>query len=190
MENKKLRKRDRVLNVVKAGAKRTHKGFQKIQPVLNKVKPLVNPRNALLGFLVMSGLSPSMALAGPNPIPEVPELEGWQGNVTFATIMSGVVEEATYHTSCMVPGSQWFNSKIGAPVAALGCYGCAAGSMVCQSVGWHTKGWKCMSGSMACAGYVVGAHRAAPHDPILTAARAATSPFEMASKNAGTMGSA
>ena len=183
MENKKLRKRDRVLNVVKAGAKRTHKGFQKIQPVLNKVKPLVNPRNALLGFLVMSVLSPSMALASPNPVPDV-------GNVTVSLILSGVVEETTYHTSCLIPGSQWFNSKIGAPVAALGCYGCAAGSMVCQSVGWHTKGWKCMSGSMACAGYVVGAHRAAPHDPILTAARAATSPFEMASKNAGTMGSA
>ena len=54
MDNKKLRKRDRVLNVVKAGAKRTHKGFQKIQPVLKKVKPFVNPRNALLGFLFMS----------------------------------------------------------------------------------------------------------------------------------------
>ena len=33
MDNKKLRKCDRVLNVIKAGAKRTHKGFQKIQPV-------------------------------------------------------------------------------------------------------------------------------------------------------------
>ena len=54
MPNEKLRKRDRVLNVVKAGAKRTHKGFQKIQPVLKKVKPFVNPRNALLGFLFMS----------------------------------------------------------------------------------------------------------------------------------------
>ena len=54
MDNKKLRKRDRVLNVIKAGAKRTHKGFQKIQPVLNKVKPIVNPRNALFGFIVMS----------------------------------------------------------------------------------------------------------------------------------------
>ena len=58
---KTKRKRDRVLNVFKAGAKRTHKGFQKIQPVLNKVKPIVNPRNALLGFLVMSVLSPSAA---------------------------------------------------------------------------------------------------------------------------------
>jgi len=37
---------------------------------------------------------------------------------------------------------------------------------------------------MACAGYVVGAHRAAPNDPILTAARAVTSPFEVASKSA------
>ena len=65
MENKKLRKRDRALNLVKAGAKRTHKGFQKIQPVLKKVKPIVNPRNALLGFLFMSVLSPSLALAVP-----------------------------------------------------------------------------------------------------------------------------
>ena len=53
MENEKLRKRDRALNVVKAGAKRTHKGFQKIQPVLNKVKLIVHPRNALFGFLIM-----------------------------------------------------------------------------------------------------------------------------------------
>ena len=76
MENKKLRKRDRALNVVKAGAKRTHKGFQKIQPVLKKVKPIVNPRNALLGFLFMSVLSPSPSSAGPNPLPDVPKLPG------------------------------------------------------------------------------------------------------------------
>lgn len=181
MENKKLRKRDRALNVVKSGAKITHKGFQKIQPVLKKVKPIVNPRNALLGFLFMSVLSPSLSLAVPSPIPDVPELPGWKGNITVAVIIAGVVEETTYHTSCMVPGSQWFNSRIGAPLAAVGAYGCAAGASVCHSVGWHTKGWKCMSGSMSCASYVVGAHRAAPHDPILTAARAATSPFESAS---------
>jgi|TARA_B110000444_G_C18667204_1_gene513503 hypothetical protein len=35
-----------------------------------------------------------------------------------------------------------------------------------------------MAGSATCTGYVIGAHRAAPHDPILTAVRAATSPFE------------
>ena len=177
------------MNVVKAVAKRTYKDFQKIEPVLNKVKPIVNPRNALLGFLVMSVLQPSAALAAPNPIPDVDGLPGWTGNVTVAAILSGVVEETTYHTSCMVAGSQWFNSKIGAPLAALGAYGCADGASFCHSVGWHTKGWKCMSGGMACAGYVVGAHRAAPHDLILTAARAATSTFE-ASKNAEAMGSA
>ena len=38
MDNKKLRKRDRALNLVKAGAKRTHKGFQKVQPVVKKSK--------------------------------------------------------------------------------------------------------------------------------------------------------
>jgi hypothetical protein len=70
MDNKKLRKRDRVLNLVKAGAKRTHKGFQKVQPVVKKVKVIVNPRNALLGFLFMSILH-SSALAAPNPIPDV-----------------------------------------------------------------------------------------------------------------------
>ena len=189
MNNKKLRKRDRALNVVKASAKRTYKGFQKIQPVLKKVKPIVNPRNALLGFICMSVLSPSPSLAAPNPLPDVPDLPGWTGNVTVAALLAGVVEETTYHTSCMVYGSQWFNSRIGAPLAAVGAYGCAAGSAACHSVGWHTKGWKCLSGSMACASYVVGAHRAAPHDPILTAARAATSPFE-ASKNAASAGSA
>ena len=35
-----------------------------------------------------------------------------------------------------------------------------------------------MAGSATCTGYIIGAHRAAPHDPILRAARAATSPFE------------
>ena len=48
----------------------------------------------------------------------------------------------------------------------------------CQSVGVHTKGWKWMSGSASCTGYVIGAHRAAPHDPVLTATRVAMSPFE------------
>lgn len=35
-----------------------------------------------------------------------------------------------------------------------------------------------MADSASCTDYVIGAHRAAPHDSILTAARAATSPFE------------
>ena len=108
------------MNVVKSGAKRTHKGLKKIQPVLNKVKPIVNPRNALLGFLAMSVLQPSTALAAPNLIPDVDGLTGWSGNVTVSVILSGVVEETTYHTSCMIPGSQWFNSRIAAPLAALG----------------------------------------------------------------------
>ena len=93
------------MNVVKAGAKRTHKGFQKIQPVLKKVKPIVNPRNALLGFIFMSVLNPLPSLAVPNSIPDVPGLDGWQGNVTVAIILAGLVEETTYHTSCMIPGS-------------------------------------------------------------------------------------
>ena len=134
MDNKKLRKRDRVLNVVKAGAKRTHKGFQKIQPVLKKIKPIVNTRNALLGFLFMS-VMPSSALAAPNPIPEVKDLPSWTGNVTVAMILASLVEEATYHTCCMVPGSQWFNSRIGAPLTAISAYACAGGSSVCYSIG-------------------------------------------------------
>jgi hypothetical protein len=84
MDNKKVRKRYRVLNVVKAGAKRTHKGFQKIQPVLKKVKPSVNPRNALLGFFVMS-LIPSSALAAPNPMPDVDGRLDWQSNGCFVS---------------------------------------------------------------------------------------------------------
>ena len=63
----------------------------------------------------MSVLSPSLALEVPNPRPDVPELPGWKGNITVAVILAGIVEETTYHTSCMVPGSPWFNSKIGAP---------------------------------------------------------------------------
>ena len=37
-----------------------------------------------------------------------------------------------------------------------------------------------MAGSASCTAYLIGAHRAAPHDPILTAASAATSHFEAA----------
>ena len=127
MENKKLRKRDRALNVVKACAKRTHKGFQKIQPVLKKVKPIINPRKALLGFLFMS-VMPLPALAALSPIPDVDGLPGWTGNLTVAMVLASFVEETTYHTCCMVPGSQWFNSRIGAPLAAIGAYTCAGGA--------------------------------------------------------------
>ena len=127
MDNKKLRKRDRALNLVKAGAKRTYRGFQKSTTSGKKVKIIVNPRNALLGFLFMSIL-PSHALAAPNPIPDVEGLPGWTGNVTVAMLLAGFVEESTYGACCMIPGSQWFNSKIGAPVAAISAYGCAAGA--------------------------------------------------------------
>lgn len=97
-------------------------------------------------------------------------------------ILAGFVEESS---SCMVPGSQWFNSRIGAPISAVGAYAFAGGAAVCHIVGWHTKGWGCMSCSASCTGYVIGAHRAAPHDPILTAARAATSPFEKVAAHTG-----
>jgi hypothetical protein len=185
MDNKKLRKRDRALNLVKTGAKRAHKGFQKVQPVVKKVKVIVNPRNALLGFLFMSIVpSPALALQTPNPIPDVPSLPGWTGNMTLAVMLAGFVEESTYGACCMIPGSQWFNSRIGAPVAVVSAYACAAGSAFCHSVGWHTKGWKCTAGSASCTGYIIGANRAAPLDPILTAARAATSPFEAVKETA------
>jgi hypothetical protein len=106
------------LNAVKAGAERTYKGFQKIQPILKKVKPIVSPRNTLLGFLFMSVI-PASTLAAPNPVDGLP---GWTGNVTVALMLASFVEETTYYTSCMVPGSQWFNSRIAAPAAAVSVY--------------------------------------------------------------------
>ena len=87
------------------------------------------------------------------------------------------VEETTFYTSRLVPGSQWFNSRIGAPIAAVGSYVCAGGAAACHSVGWHTTGWKCMSGSAACTGYVMGAYRASPENVALGAARLATTPL-------------
>jgi len=61
------------------------------------------------------------------------------------------------------------------------CAGAGRGeAAACHSVGWHTTGWKFLSGSATCTGYVIGARRTAPHDPLLTATRAATSPFEAA----------
>ena len=93
MDSKKLRKRDRAWNVVKAGAKITKKGFQKVQPVLSKVKPIINPRNVLLGFILMSFLKPSLALAVPNPEPDVNDLPGWTGNVTVALLLARMIQE-------------------------------------------------------------------------------------------------
>lgn len=134
--------------------------------------------------MVVTLFATAPALAAPNPIPNVDGLPGWTGNVTVAMMLAGFVEETTYGACCMIPGSQWFNSRIGAPLAAISAYGFAAGAAACHSVGWHTKGWKCMAGSASCTGYIIGAHRAASHDPILTAVRAATSPFESAKETA------
>lgn len=75
---------------------RGREGFQKIQPVLNKVKPIVNTRNALFEFLIMEILQPSFALAAPNPIPDVDSLPDWTGNVTVALFLAGMIEETTY----------------------------------------------------------------------------------------------
>lgn len=61
--------------------------------------------------------------------------------------MATMIEESTYRASCIIPGSQWVNSRIWAPLA------------------------------------VVGAHRAAHHDPRVTATRVATSPFEAAKED-------
>jgi hypothetical protein len=36
-----------------------------------------------------------------------------------------------------------------------------------------------MVGRASCTAYIVGVHHAAPHDPILTAVREATSPLEL-----------
>ena len=85
MDNKKLRKLDRVRNVVKVGAKITKKGFQKVQPILNKVKPIINPRNAAFGFILAWFLKPSvLALAALNPVLDVPESPSWTENLTVS----------------------------------------------------------------------------------------------------------
>ena len=61
--NEKLRKRDRALNAVKSGAKRARKFCQKIQPLSNKLKPIINPRSALFGLILISILKPTISLA-------------------------------------------------------------------------------------------------------------------------------
>ena len=68
----------------------------------------------------MSFLKPSLALAAPNPVPDVDGLPGWTGNLTLALLLAVMVEESTYRASCMIRGSQWVNSIIGAPVVAPG----------------------------------------------------------------------
>ena len=181
--NEKLRKRDRALNAVKHGAKRARKFCQKIQPVSNKLKLIINPRSALFGFILISVLKPTIALAAitdelPMPNDSLNDLPGWKGNLSMAVLIAAFVEETTYRSASMIPGSNWFNSKIGAPLAAIGTYGCAGGAIVCHSMGWHNKLWKCTGAAASCTGYVIGAHRAAPNDPILAASRVATSPFE------------
>ena len=78
----------------------------------------------------MSFLKPSMALAVPNSLPDLP---GWTGNITIALLLATMIEESTYCISCMIPGSQWANARIGALIAAVGAWGCYAGASVCHS---------------------------------------------------------
>jgi len=184
MTNKKIRKRDIAWNIVKSSAKTTQKGFQKIKPILN-------PRAAFLTFVIVSLLKPSMVLAAPSSagweapssMSNVPGVTSrYVGTMPLSFIFTTIIliEESTYHASCAIPGSQWANSRIGAPIAVVGAWGCAGGASLCGSLGWHNKGFACVLGSLACTSYVMGAQRAAPHDPRLTASRVATSPFESA----------
>jgi hypothetical protein len=89
------------LNAVKAGAERTYKGFQKIQPILKKVKPIVSPRNTLLGFLFMSVI-PASTLAAPNPVDDLP---GWTGNVTVALMLASKLPTILLVWSLVANGS-------------------------------------------------------------------------------------
>jgi hypothetical protein len=137
--NEKLRKRDRALNAVKSGAKRARKFCQKIQPLSNKLKPIINPRSALFGLILISILKPTIALAAvtdglPLPKDSLNDLLGWKGNLSMAVLIATCVEETTYRTSSMIPGSSWFNSRIAAPVAAVGTYACVGGAIACHSV--------------------------------------------------------
>ena len=74
----------------------------------------------------MSFLKTSLALAAPNLIPDVNDLPGWTVNVLVALLLAGMVEESTYRAFCLIPVSQWINAKIGASVAVVGAYDCAA----------------------------------------------------------------
>ena len=69
------------MNVVKAGVNVTKKGFHKVQPVLKKVKPIINPRNALLGFIFMSFMQPTFALAAPNLLATMSPFEALKAGV-------------------------------------------------------------------------------------------------------------
>ena len=73
-----------------------------------------------------------MALADHSPLDEVPDLPSWAGNITFALLLEGFIEESIYHASCMMPGSQWVNSKIGDPICSIrGAYRYVAGAQAC-----------------------------------------------------------
>ena len=85
---------------------------------------------ALFGFILLSFRKPSMVLEALNPISDVPELTGWNGNVTVALLLATLVEEITYRASCMIPGSQWVN---GCLPAVVGAWGCAADTSMCQN---------------------------------------------------------
>ena len=64
------------------------------------------------------------------------------------------------------------------------------GALIYHSVDWLIEGWKWMADSAACAGYIIGEHRAASHDPILTATRVVNSPFKISKNSDEAMGSA
>ena len=78
----------------------------------------------------MTIMTPSPSLAW-----DIPNVEGPVGNLTVATFLAASIEESSFHASSMIPGAEWFNQYIGAPVALGGSIVCSAGAAICQSCG-------------------------------------------------------
>jgi hypothetical protein len=68
-----------------------------------------------------------------------------------------------------------FNSRVAASVAAISGLACLGGVAVCSTVGLYSSTFKCLHGAVACTGYVTGAHRADPGDPVVSASAPAVS---------------
>ena len=122
----------------------------------------------MLGFIFVARMTPSPSLAWDRS-----SVENAAENLAFADFLAAVVEESSYHASLLIPGAEWFNQYIEAPIAFAGTLGCTAGAALCESCGWHIKGWLWMSGSPYFSSYLVGVHKAHPTSLIIAASTSA-----------------
>ena len=83
----RLRKRDGARNALKSGPKIVGKGFQKVKPIVQKSKCIINPRTAILELIFGALSAPYSAMAW-----EIPNVQDAAGNLTVVAFLAAAVE--------------------------------------------------------------------------------------------------